>query len=198
MSVVRIRTVALMLLVTGPLSSPVLAATTPGTNDDCIVDDVRKVYAEGRGKIIERTDELLNPESLDETVDFEEKGCISTYGLDGSFSLASIAKGFLSGIKDAVCAAADNYLANQVDGLKASIDAPLGLGDVGGSLVRGGSGVNVEQGENVIDFDKEKFINDQFDRVPDVNPGYSDFNYDSGPDIGDENYLDQKRNGARR
>jgi hypothetical protein len=179
------------------LSAPVHAQSA-GSGQTCIVDEVRDIYASGRGKIIQRTDELLNPEPLDETVDFEEKGCISSYGLNGSFSLASIAQGFLNGIKDAVCSAADNYLADQIDGLASSIDAPLGLGDVGGSLVRGGEGVNIEEGENTIDFDEEQWVNDQFDQLPDVNPGYSDFDYDAGSDIGDENYLDQSRGGSRR
>jgi hypothetical protein len=122
--------------------------------------------------------------------------------------LASLAQGFLDGIRDAVCAAADNYLADQIDGLSASIDAPLGLAGIGGGLVRREEceegdeeceeeqGVNFEQRQNELDFDEEDWINDQFDDLPDVNPGYSDFNYGGGPEAGDENYINQDRSGV--
>jgi hypothetical protein len=192
----RVAALSIAVLVCVPIQSSFAQAAS--ADPECIVDEVRKKYAERRGQIIIATDESVNQEDLDDTVDFEEKGCISSYGLDGSFSLASLAQGFLDGIRDAVCSAADNYLADQVDGLSASIDAPLGLAGVGGGLVRGGEGVNVEQRQNELDFDEEDWINDQFNDLPDVNPGYSDFNYGGGPEAGDENYINQDRTGTRR
>lgn len=192
----RVAALSIAVLTCVPVQSSFAQAAS--ADPECPVDDVRKKYAERRGEIIIATDEQVNPVPLDETVDFEEKGCISSYGLDGSFSLASLAVPFLDGIRDTVCETADNYLGDQVDGLGASIDAPLGLGSVGGNLVRGGEGVNVEQRQNELDFDEEDWINDQFNDLPDVNPGYSDFNYGGGPEAGDENYINQDRTGTRR
>jgi len=191
------KALALAVFVTSLSLTP--SSAQSASNEPCVVDEVRKKYNEDRGQVTKRVyDKVHEGNDLDDVVDFEEKGCISSYGLDGSFSIESIASSFLSGIRDAVCSAADNYLADQVDGLSASIDAPLGLSGAGIGINRGSEGVNIEQGQNEIDFNAEGFINDQFDRIPNVNPGYTDYEYDSDSDIGDENYLDQDRTGARR
>lgn len=193
----RLSTAICLCLTVLSASERALAADQPSPT--CIVDKVRQAYADGRKAIVKATYKNLDQaDDLDKKVNFEEKGCISSYGLDGSFSIASIASNFLSGIKDAVCSAADNYLANQVAGVSAGIDAPLGLTNVGGQLVRGGDGVNISEGNNAIDFKTDQWANDQFSRLPQVDSGYKDYNYDSGPDLGDQTYLDQQRGGTRR
>ncbi|KXS55556.1 MAG: Uncharacterized protein AWU57_5 [Marinobacter sp. T13-3] len=163
-------------IIAGPL---LLLANSPAfAGVDCsAIKDLRDQYADVSNKIAKTVYENTKTDTDD--IDLEEQGCISNYGLDMDFGLPSMAD--LSGIMDQVCAAADNYINDQVSQFSAGITGPLGLNDVGVGISQtdGENGsINMDTHTNEIGLDTEGFINDAFNELPDVDSSYTDYNYD--------------------
>jgi len=167
----------------------------------CAIANLRLNYAKtslaitaaGHQKIVERSP----PEDLD----LEDEACISDYGLKGGFGLPSLAGGLLDGLMDKVCAAADSYLASNLEKFTASITSPLGLGDVDlGIGVRDPGDeddpdkprdpfFNMTERENEVGVDFGDMIDDQFEKMPEVDDGYTDYSYESDSDVTDYDYA---------
>jgi len=182
------------VLLLGGISAPALACANG--DDPCPVDEVRKSFYESAMDLAEEGAKAAL-EGLDDEIDFEKQGCIDTYGLDmSSFSLSGLADGLMQSLKDAVCEAADNYVADQVDGLGASFDAPMGLGGGSVGLSKGGSGMNWDHETTELDFNFDQLIGDQVENLPSVNGGYFSGDYSGGQNFDDYDYVDST--GGRR
>ncbi len=135
-------------------------------------------------------------------MDLEDQGCISDYGLKGGFGLPSLAGGFLNGLKDAACKAADNFIASNVDQLSASLTSPLGIADVNLGVGKKGEGegmISLEQRSNELGVDLKSVIDDQFDKLPSVDNGFGEYEYEGKGDITDYEYTTKETiSGDRR
>lgn len=101
--------------------------------------------------------------------DAEESGCISDYGANLGFgAVTSLAQGLLDQLKDAACSAMDSYIDSNISQLGASIQAPLGLGEIGVGLGKSESGellsMSGEGREFGLDFDS--IMSDVSDELP--------------------------------
>lgn len=148
-----------------------------------------------------------------EDMDLKEQGCISDYGLKGGFGLPSLANGLLDGLVDKVCAAADDYIATNLDKFSASLTSPLGLADVNLGIGKRNKCteeekandpegkceglLTLEENSNEIGWDSDKLIKDQFKKLPKVDSSYSDFSYKGRTDITDYDYTTKDRTEAK-
>lgn len=183
------RAVWLLALLMGGVSAPAVACAT---EEGCLVDKVRDQFLK-RDKNLAGDAAEKSCEKCDE-IDFEESGCIDGYGLDmSSFSLSGLADGLMNKLKNAACSAADNYVAGQIEGLRAEIEAPMGVGGVGVGLDKGGSGVDFSHDNQDLDFDFDSMISEQAERLPQVGTGYFDGDYSGGRRFDDIDHVDQRQ-----
>lgn len=189
------------ILFTAILASVPVSANT----DSCQIPNLRKQYAEATLAVADSTHTKIRESNNTEDMDLKKQGCISDYGLKGGFGLPSLATGLLDGLKDKVCAAADDYIASNLDKFSASLTSPLGLADVDLGIGKRNSCTKEEKAkdtegkceglltmnerENELGFDSDKLITDQFKKLPDVDPGYTDFSYQGRNDITDYDYA---------
>jgi hypothetical protein len=186
----KIRSAWLVALVLGGVSAPAVACAT---DEGCVVDSIRDQFLKRSLEIASGGAEKA-AEGLDEQINFEEQGCIDTYGLDASsFSLSGLADGLIDGLTDAVCSAADSYVSDQVGSIGAQIEAPMGIGGAGVGFEKGGSGVDFEHSDTELDFDFDSMVNDQMGRLPDVGTGYFEGDYSGGTQVDDIDYSDTRQ-----
>lgn len=168
---------------------------------ECGIAEIRKEYAEATLKVASKTYEDSADRNDPEDIDFEEQGCISDYGFRGSFGLPSLASGFLDGLKDKACAAADEYIESNLSQFQAGFTSPLEAADLDVGIEQleddDDGGVDFTEGENEFGPDAGGAIEDAFDKLPDVDSGYGDYQYGEDNSSNDYDYIDRKE-GERR
>lgn len=182
------------LLLSLALALPSHAATS------CKIADLREQYTKATGALNAALNEKRQTQG--EEIDLKDQGCISDYGLNGGFGLPSLASGFLNGLKDKACEAADNYLASNLDQLSVSLTSPMGVSDLDLDIGKRGdddSLVTLENRTNELGVDLHSLIDDQFDRLPVLDNGFGEYNYEGPGDYTDYDYTTRETvSGDRR
>lgn len=199
----RIREIIVMIPLLLSLSGTAIAASA----EDCGIPDLRQQYAAASLAIVDATYKKNRPANNPEKIDLEKQGCISGYGLKGGFGLPSLAGGLLDGLKDKVCKAADDYLKSNLDQFSLSLKSPLNIADVDLGVERQDpegckdengkkvecSWIDMKERDNELGVDFGDMIDDQFKKMPKVDSGFGDFDYDDGTDVKDYDYTTKKK-----
>lgn len=125
--------------------------------------------------------------------DIEEDSCISNYGADIGLGLSGLASGFLDGLKDQVCSAADAYIGGQLSSLGASINGPLDVADITVGIGESDSMVNSDLTVREVDLDRGSIIDRALDNAPEIQDGYRDYDATGGRSVDDSEYLRRGR-----
>ncbi|EAZ98377.1 hypothetical protein [Marinobacter sp. ELB17] len=161
----------------------------------CAIAGLRLNYAKASLAIAAAGHQKIVDRSPPEDLDLEEQGCIGDYGLKGGFGLPSLAGSLLDGLMDKVCAAADSYLASNLEKFTVSLSSPLGLADVDLGVGKRDSDdpddsfFKMSERENEVGVDLDSIVNDQFAQMPEVDDGYTDYSYDSDSNVTDYDYA---------
>ena len=201
----RIKTSRAMIPLLVPMFLGLSSLATAAT--DCPqLTDLRNNYADVENEINRAMGERFQDKDGDgkpdtEDFDLEEQGCISDYGIEGGFGLPSMAD--LGGLMDQACEAADAYIGEQLSQFGANISSPLGLADMELGVdsydkCKAGetpdkdncqnSPLNMSESTNEIGLDTGGFIDDQFDKLPEVESEYTDYEFEGEGDASDYNY----------